>query len=178
MNARIGFARPSFTLIELLVVIAIIAILAAILLPSLATAKAKARDAECMNNLRQIRIGWHLWANDNEGQLPWEVPVSEGGTLVAASAVTVNPVAAASAAPASPQAAAAEPGSIEWVEHFRVASNEMVTPKILTCPRDKSKTRSWNWGELAGLDNVSYFVGKSARLSKPQTLLSGDANVS
>jgi len=180
MNTRIGLAKRAFTLIELLVVIAIIAILAALLLPTLASAKAKARDAECMNNCRQIRIGWHLWANDHEGKFPWEVPVSEGGTLVAWG-TTVNPIAAASASPASPaspQTAASEPEFIEWVEHFRVASNEIVSPKILTCPRDKTKTRSWDWGVLAGLDNVSYFVGKSAELAKPYTLLSGDASIS
>ena len=177
MNTRIGLAKRAFTLIELLVVIAIIAILAAVLLPSLASAKSKAREAECMNNLRQIRIGWHLWALDHDGKFPWEVLVSEGGTLVAWGPA-VNPVATASASPGSPQAAPTEPTFIEWVDHFRVASNEMVTPKILTCPSDKTKTRSWDWAALAGLDNVSYFVGKSAELSKPQTLLSGDASIS
>ena len=64
---RKNSSLTAFTLIELLVVIAIIAILAAMLLPALSKAKQKTQGVYCMNNTRQLMLGWKMYADDNKG---------------------------------------------------------------------------------------------------------------
>lgn len=62
--------RRAFTLVELLVVIAIMALLAGLLVPTMGRTKAKAYDAVCVNNLRQLGIATRLYADENHERLP------------------------------------------------------------------------------------------------------------
>jgi prepilin-type N-terminal cleavage/methylation domain-containing protein/prepilin-type processing-associated H-X9-DG protein len=74
-------AVAGFTLIELLVVIAIIAILAAMILPALGRAKAKSQAIYCVNNLRQVQLGWHMYSGDFSEYIAgndWQVQKAHG----------------------------------------------------------------------------------------------------
>ena len=150
--------RRGFTLIELLVVIAIIGILAALLLPVLAQAKARARRAECVSNLKQVSLGLHMFAHDHNNRFPAQVPTDAGGALEFV------------------QTATRLGGDFYYLFRlFQPLSNDLVTARLLNCPSDtRPPTNSFPWLRN---ENLSYFVGANAEAGNPISVLSGDRNL-
>jgi type II secretory pathway pseudopilin PulG len=151
----------AFTLIELLIVVVCLGILAVLLLAWPKQARVYANRINCVNNLKQMGVGFRTWALDNADKYPPQVSITNGGTMELVETGTV------------------------W-SHFSVMSNELSTPKILVCPEDVAREH-WtaatfgsgapNCIPFCSDTNVSYFVGVDAVDASPLMFLSGDANI-
>ncbi len=147
--------RHAFNLIELLLVIAIIAMLVAMLLPTLAKAQARSKRIQCLGNLKELGTAFNLFANDHHGKFPMSVPVNDGGTQD----FTTN---------------FAQFGANTY-RHYQALSRDLSSTKIVTCPMD-THLPATDWSSLSNA-NVSYFVWLSAAPAVTTDLLAGDRNV-
>ena len=143
--------KKAFTLVELLVVIGIISLLIAILLPSLARARAAAEKIACGSNLRQVHLGWSMYMSDNRGNHP---RVREHLGNNQNSGTWIHRLVGVQGSP-----------------NFTVDSSvvQYVSPKVLICPRDSWPIRDttadtgmsyWFWDAQSWL-----YEGQEARAS-------------
>ena len=168
-RSKIFWTRDGFTLIELLVVIAIIALLIAILIPSLKIAKRKAATAVCLVNTKNLSLAWYMYQSDNDGKLVNATmgstgwigrPCDKDGTIVYGSI-------------GSPVTDEDEIRGIEKGLLFSYTEN----PKVFHCPADNirravdDKSRIFLSYAIArclnGLGSSSSQVKKFGRISSP-----------
>jgi len=145
--------RP-LTLVEVLVVIAVLAVLFALLLPTGPHVGQKAIRINCVNNLKEIGLAYHIWAGDHEDKFPMQVSITDtngGGTMELISTGNVFAT-------------------------FQIMSNELSTPLILYCTADKDRTRATDFTTNFSAKSISYFVGVDANQNHPLMILSGDDN--
>jgi prepilin-type N-terminal cleavage/methylation domain-containing protein/prepilin-type processing-associated H-X9-DG protein len=161
--------RPGFTLIELLVVIAIVAVLAALLLPTLSLAKAYSQRVKCMNNENQLNLAAFLYAADNKGRMPNQCrqsPPSKANALWIQGAFCVPPDNTNS--------------SYLFDPNFALYADLIKSPGTYVCPADRSmvkvggiqhpKIRSYELNAYVGWNNVwDYRLATGYKIFRKQT---------
>ena len=194
-HSKLFSSNRAFTKVELLVVLVICALLGGLLIgfvggsrmggggmeggssapaisPAIANAiKSKDQRMICLNNLKQIGVAVQNYAADNEDRSPWQVPSIAGGSAEYLSSFR---------------------SSENW-RHWQALSNELVTPKLLRCPRDGNRMQANSFAERkprgaagrtiipfggrSGNLSFSYFLGLESDKNKPNNILSGDRNL-
>ena len=152
INAMKTFSlkQRAFTLIELIIIIVIVLVLVFVLIPNLATAKQRARNSQCRDNLKKIGLAFRLWPGDGD-RYQMKERVADGGVMESI-----------------------ESGNVASV--FLVMSNELSAPNIIWCPADRRRGIAATFTNGLSNSNVNYFVGPDARETEPQLFLVGDDN--
>jgi competence protein ComGC len=152
-------SRRGFSLLEVFVVVATVALFIIFIIPMLSYSSrpmTRSKRISCTSNLKQVGLTARIYANDHEDRFPWMVSTNSNPTNTSGSLELTN----------SPQV----------FVHFQAMSNELVTPKVLHCASDEARSKRQDFVGLSNKD-VSYFVGFDAIETNPQSILSGDRNI-
>lgn len=148
IHASGALSTRGMTLVELLCVTFVISILVLMVLPTVHR-HPPAYRIKCVNNLKNVGLAYRIWATDNNDLFPFQLSTNNGG-----SRELTNDIAG----------------------QFRVLSNELSTPLIIVCPRERGKEAT-NFTTLQS-PNISYFVGLDASDTNAASILAGDAGFS
>lgn len=153
--------------LDVLAVVVLIVVLVVVILPSLARPRHRHghQRIKCVNNLKNLGLGFRIFATDNDGSFPWDVAVEKGGSREEV------------------------PDENRIWRHFQVISNELSTPRLLQCPGDARLVARDVWSPppqvpgkppLAAFghnDHVSYFLAVGTTEEEPDRVLGGDRNL-
>jgi len=146
----------AFTFVEALVILAVLAALLLLVLPRYHAARQRAQRIRCTSHFKQIGLSMKTWALEHGDGYPFQVSITNGGTMELTTNETVTP-------------------------HLAVMSNELSTPIVLVCPADPERKPANRFLGPPGPDSiplsdrhVSYFLGLSAEEERPSVVLGGD----
>ncbi|MEP6664500.1 MAG: type II secretion system protein, partial [Verrucomicrobiota bacterium] len=103
----------------------------------------------CVNNLKQVGLSFRMYAGDNNDKYPMNISTNDQPLILE---------------------------STEVHQYFSLLQNELGTPKVLLCPNDEKRTAATNFSQLSNR-NISYFVGLDASENVPESIISGDRNI-
>ncbi len=138
------------TLIEVLVIVAILIVLAVLLMPTVMhKPHGVAMKITCVNHLKQVGLSFRIYAGDNRDRYPMNISTNE-----------------------EPFANEATP----VYQYLQLLQNELGTPKVVICPEDKKRKVAIDFTNFSNA-NISYFIGLDADETLPNSILSGDRNI-
>ncbi len=150
---QIKIRAGGFTVLELLVVVCVLFILVTVVFCGVNRGREKALRINCVCHLKQIGLGYRLWSGDHNDLYPTQYFTNQTGGMLYADATN-------------------------GFRYLQVLSNELVTPKVLVCPADRSRKAATNFNSDFAGNRISYFVGLEANeTTHPFALLSGDRNI-
>jgi hypothetical protein len=163
-------SEAAFTRVELLACVTAVILIIHIAVCALALSASRSDRVACLNNLRQIGVGYTQFGLEHNDLPPWRVSTSDGGNSDYAGGIPGLPT-----------------KNVSYVQ-FSVLSNSLDSPRYLADPGDARRTlnpaRFWTTQQNGGLyhpirqnQSISYFIGLSGSFRTPQHVLAGDRNV-
>jgi hypothetical protein len=165
----------AFTRVELLVTLSVAGLLGMVAVSVCADSRERSERIMCVNNQRLIGRGFNAWAAEHDGENPWWVTATKGGTKADGAQIL--------SVPGGANYPAASANNV-WFQLMWIYE-ELPSPSILVCPSDPNRQRATNFSTAPGgfanpsMQNnaVSYLIGAHALRERPHEILSADRNM-